>query len=119
MARPKQKKGLKRSRKATIMYTDDEYAGIAASAKEMEVTISSYIRAKSLRGYVRVPKYAKIDTKTVNELSRLGALLKTFFNVTGGLHKEKTRAILDDMAAIVLEIKGYLDDRKAHTESEK
>jgi hypothetical protein len=48
-----------------------------------------------------------------------GALLKTFFNVTGGMHKEKTRAILDDMAAIVLEIRGYLDDRKAHTEPEE
>jgi hypothetical protein len=46
-------------------------------------------------------------------------LLKTFFNVTGGLHKEKTGVILDDMAAIVLEIRGYLDDRKAHTEPEK
>jgi hypothetical protein len=119
MARPKQKKELKRSRKATIMYTDDEYTQIEAKAREMEVTVSSYIRAKSLRGCVRVPKYAKIDTKTINELSRLGALLKTFFNVTGGLHKEKTRAILDNMAAIVLEIRGYLDDRKAHTEPEE
>jgi hypothetical protein len=119
MARPKQKKELKRSRKATIMFTDDEYAEIEANSREMEVTVSSYIRAKSLRGYVRVPKYAKIDTKTINELSRLGALLKTFFNVTGGLHKEKTRAILDDMAAVVLEIRGYLDDRKTHTEPEE
>jgi hypothetical protein len=119
MARPKQKKELKRSRKATIMFTDDEYAGIEENAKEMEVTASSYIRAKSLGGYVRVPKYAKIDTKSVNELSRLGALLRTFFNVTGGLHREKTGAILDDMAAIVLEIRSYLDDRKAHTEPEK
>jgi hypothetical protein len=30
-----------------------------------------------------IPKYAKIDTKSINKLSRLGALLKTFFNVTG------------------------------------
>jgi hypothetical protein len=101
------------------MYTEDEYAGIEENAKEMEVTVSSYIRAKSLVGYVRIPKYAKIDTKSINELSRLGALLKTFFNVTGGLHKEKTRAILDDMADIVLEIRSYLDDRKAYTEPEK
>jgi hypothetical protein len=118
MARPKEKKELKRGRKATIMYTEDEYAQIEAKAGEMEVTVSSYIRAKSLGGYVRVPKYAKIDTKSINELSRLGALLKTFFNATGGLHREKTGAILDDMAAIVLEIQGYLDDRKTHTEPE-
>jgi hypothetical protein len=119
MARPKQKKELKRSRKATIMYTGDEYASIEANAKETEVTVSEYIRAKSLRGYVHVPKYAKIDAKSINELSRLGALLKTFFNVTGGVHSDKTGAILDGMAAIVLEIRSYLDDRKVHTESEK
>jgi hypothetical protein len=119
MARPKQKKELKRGRKATIMYTGDEYAGIEANARETEVTVSEYIRAKSLRGYVRVPKYAKIDTKSINELSRLGALLKTFFNVTGGLHEKKTGAILDDMATIVLEIRRYLDDRKTYPESEK
>jgi hypothetical protein len=98
------------------MYTEDEYTQVEANARETEVTVSSFIRAKSLRGYVRIPKYAKIDTKSVNELSRLGALLKTYFNVTGGLHKERTGAILNDMAAIVLEIRGYLNDRKAHCE---
>jgi hypothetical protein len=63
MARPRQSKELKRSRKATIMYTENEYAEIEANAKEMEVTVSSYIRAKSLRGYVRVPKYARSTRK--------------------------------------------------------
>jgi hypothetical protein len=119
MGRPKQKKELKRSRKVSLMYTPDEYAEIEANANEIEVTVSEFIRAKSLRGFVRVPKYARIDTKAINELSRLGALLKTFFNVTGGEHKEKTRAILDDMAEVVLEIKRVLDDRKAHTQPEK
>jgi hypothetical protein len=119
MTRPKQKKELKRGRKATIMYTGDEYAKIEANAKETEVTVSEYIRAKSLRGTIHVPKYAKIDTKSINELSRLGALLKTYFNITGGLHSDKTGAILDNMAGIVLEIRGYLNDRKAHTEPEK
>jgi hypothetical protein len=74
MARPKQKKELKWNRKATIMYTEDEYAGIETNARKMKITVSSYIRAKSPRGYVRVPKYAKVDAKSVNELSRLGAL---------------------------------------------
>jgi hypothetical protein len=119
MPRPKQKKELKRSRKATIMYTENEYAKIEANAGELEVTVSTYIRGKSLRGVVHVPKYAKIDTRSISELSRLGALLRTFFNVTGGLHKEKTAAILDDMAAVVLEIRGYLNDRETHTEPER
>ena len=119
MARPKQKKELKRSRKVTLMYTNEEYAEVEANAKEVEVTVSAFIRAKTLRGFIHVPKYAKIDTRTVNELSRLGALLKTYFNVTGGEHADKTAAILDNMAAIVLEIKRYLDDRKTHIQPEK
>lgn len=119
MPRPKQKKELKRSRKVSLMYTEEEHAEILANAKEVEVTVSAFIRAKSLRGYIHIPKYAKIDSRTVNELSRLGALLKTYFNVTGGEHADKTAAILDDMAAIVLEIKRYLDDRKTHTEPEE
>jgi hypothetical protein len=61
MARPKQKKELKRSHKVTIIYTENKYAGIEANVKEMEVTVSSFIRTKSLRGYVRVPKYAVIN----------------------------------------------------------
>ena len=119
MSRPKQKKELKRSRKVTLMYTEEEHAEIVANAREVEVTVSAFIRAKSLRGYIHIPKYAKIDSRAVNELSRLGALLKTYFNVTGGEHADKTAAILGDMAAIVLEIRRYLDDRKTPTEPEE
>ncbi|GHV37797.1 hypothetical protein FACS1894187_15500 [Synergistales bacterium] len=119
MARPKQKNDLKRSRKVTIMCTDDEYSEIEANAKEIEITVSTFIRSRSLRGYVHVPKHAKIDTKSINELSRLGGLLKKYYTDTGGEHKDKTGAILDNMAAIVLEIRRYLDDREAHIEPEK
>jgi hypothetical protein len=41
------------------MYTEDEYAGIKANAGEMEAAVSSFIRAESPRGCVRVPKRAK------------------------------------------------------------
>jgi hypothetical protein len=116
MARPKQKNELKRSRKVTVMYTGDEYDEIEANANEIEVTVSSFIRSRSLRGFVRVPKYANIDAKSVRELSRLGGLLKKHYTDTGGEHADKTGAILDDMAAIVLEVKRRLDDREAHNE---
>ena len=35
MARPKQKKELKRSRKVTLMYTDEEYSEIEANASSL------------------------------------------------------------------------------------
>jgi hypothetical protein len=54
-----------------------------------------------LLGYVRVPKYAKIDSRSIMELSHLGRFLKKFYTDTGGQHSDKTGAILDDIARIV------------------
>jgi hypothetical protein len=101
MPRPRQKDELKRSHKVTLMYTEAEYKEIADSAVEVGVTLSTYIRSKSLLGYVRVPKYAKIDSKSIGELSRLGGLLKKYYTDTGGEHSGKTGAILDDIALII------------------
>jgi hypothetical protein len=101
MPRPRQKDELKRSRKVTLMYTEAEYKEISDSAKEVGVTLSTYIRSKSLLGFVRVPKYAKIDSRSIMELSRLGRLLKKFYTDTGGEHSDKTGDILDDIARIV------------------
>jgi hypothetical protein len=101
MARPRQKDELKRSSKVTLMYTEVEYKEISDSAREAGVTLSTYIRSKSLLGYVRVPKYAKIDSRSIMELSRLGRLLKKFYTDTGGQHSDKTGVILDDIACLV------------------
>jgi len=101
MPRPRQKDELKRSHKVTLMYTEAEYKEIAGSAAEAGVSLSTYIRSKSLLGYVRVTKYAKADSKSIGELSRFGGLLKKFYNDTGGEHSDKTGAMLDDIALII------------------
>ena len=116
MPRPRQKDELKRSRKVTLMYTGAEHKEISDSAKEAGVTLSTYIRSKSLLGYVRVPKYAKIDSKSIGELSRLGGLLKKYHTDTEGEHSDKTGAILDDIARIVKTLSWEMsNDREAHT----
>lgn len=115
MARPRQDKERKRSRKVSLMYTESEYDEIEANAQETETTVSAFIRARSLRGPVHVPKYAMVDSRAIGELSRLGGLLKAYFNVTGGEHAGQTAAILRDMAAVVLTVKRRLDDRETHT----
>jgi hypothetical protein len=116
MARPRQKDELKRSRKVTLMYTEAEYIEISGNAREAGVTLSTYIRSKSLLGYVRVPKYAKIDSRSIMELSRLGRLLKKFYTDTGGLHSGKTGDILDDIARAVKTLSMEIpNDRQAHT----
>jgi hypothetical protein len=101
MPRPRQKDELKRSRKVTLMYTEAEYKEISNNAKDVGVTLSTYIRSKSMLGYVRVTKYAKLDSRSIGELSHLGGLLKKYYTDTGGEHSDKTGAILDDMARIV------------------
>ena len=117
MPRPRQRDDLKRSRKVTLMYTEAEYKEISEGTREAGVTLSTYIRSKSLRGYVRVPKYAKIDSKSIGELSRLGGLLKKYYTDTGGEHSGKTGAILDDIARIVKTLSMEIpNDRQAHTE---
>jgi hypothetical protein len=117
MARPRQKNELKRSRKVTLMYTEAEYKEVSDSAKEAGVTLSTYIRSKSLLGYVRVPKYAKIDSRSIMELSRLGRLLKKFYTDTGGQHSDKTGDILDDIARAVKTLSMEIpSDRQTHTQ---
>jgi hypothetical protein len=99
------------------MYTEAEYKEISGNAREVGVTLSTYIRSKSLLGYVHVPKYAKIDSRSIGELSRLGGLLKKYYTDTGGEHKDKTGAILDDIACLVKTLSGEIaNDRQTHTE---
>jgi len=105
MARPRQKDELKRSHKVTLMYTEDEYSEIAGKAKDAGITLSTFIRSKSILGYVRIPKFAKIDSASIAELSRLGGLLKKYYTDTGGENKEKTAAVLNDIAAIVMRLR--------------
>jgi hypothetical protein len=117
MPRPKQKEELKRCCRLTIRLEESEYAKIINESNELGITPSTYIRSKTMRGYVNVPKYAQIDSDHINQLSRLGGLMKKIYNETGGLYQEKTGAILDEIYEILSIIRKRLeDDRKAHPE---
>jgi hypothetical protein len=119
MARPKKLSAQKRGRHVGVRFDETEYEKIISEAKSIGVTLSEYVRAKSARGYVRVPKYADIDTALINRLSKLAGLLKQFFTATGGLHKEKTAAILDDIQALIqLIARRVEDDRQTCSEAE-
>jgi hypothetical protein len=72
-----------------------------------------------MKGYIRVTKYAMIDTALINQLSKLAGLLKQFFTVSGGMHKEKTAEILGDIQNTIRRIAGRVeDDRETRTEAE-
>ena len=76
MPRPRQKEELRRQYRLTIRLEESEYAKIMSESKELGITPSTYLRSKAMRGYVNVPKYAQIDSEHINQLSRLGGLMK-------------------------------------------
>jgi hypothetical protein len=117
MPRPRKQKELKRGHKLTIRLDDAEHEKICAESKEIGATLSAYSRAKLIKGVVRIPKYARIDTQSVNQLSKLGGLFMKTHNESGGLYSEKTAAILDVIYNIMTEIdRGLIDDRQTHSE---
>ena len=77
-----------------------EMAEISANADASGLSISSFIR-RCLLG-LRIS--SAIDLKMINELRRLRGLIKNFHNQTGGIFKEKTALILDELHAAIIRI---------------
>jgi hypothetical protein len=104
----------------TVRFDSSEYSKINSEAKSAGVTVSKYVREKVKRGCVRVNPYAKVDAAGINQLSKLGGLLKTVHLESGKAYSVKTAAILDDIQAAILKFGGTSeDDRQTHTESER
>jgi succinyl-CoA synthetase beta subunit len=117
MARPKKSKESKLEFYISVRLDETEKSKVAAEAKKAGITVSAYARAKLLKGYVHINEYAKVDTVTINQLSKLGGLMKHFHKESGGLYSQKTASVLDDMKTITLTIRGNLsDDWKTHRE---
>jgi hypothetical protein len=117
MARPKRKPEEIRQYHVGVRLDKSEHEKIAAESEAMGVTISAYVRAKAMRGCLRIPKYAKVDTANMNQLSKLGGLLNKVHVESGGAYRRQTAEILEDIRGVILEIgKGLADDREAHSE---
>jgi hypothetical protein len=75
------------------------------------------VREKVKRGCIRVNPYAKVDAAGINQLSKLGGLLKTVHLESEGAYSSRTAAILGEIQAAILQFRGEdKDDRKAHSE---
>ncbi|MDL2264610.1 hypothetical protein LJC31_08160, partial [Synergistaceae bacterium OttesenSCG-928-I11] len=61
MARPKHPPESRRQHHIGVRFAASEYKKIRAESEKIGVTVSAYIRAKALHGFLRIPKYAKID----------------------------------------------------------
>ena len=101
MPRPKHAPEARRDHHIGVRFAAPEYEKIRADAEKIGVTVSAYIRAKALQGYLHIPKYAKLDVQALNQFSKMGGLVKKIHTESGGAYSEKTAALLDDMRIVV------------------
>jgi hypothetical protein len=117
MARPKIKDSVRKKIKVTVRFDESEHEKLRGESEKIGVTVSEFVREKTLKGYVRVPRYARLDVKQVDELSRLGGLAKKIHNESGHAYAPITAETLEHINAILsLMEKEVFDDRQTHTE---
>ena len=76
--------------RANIRLTANELAELSEAAAIAKVSLSEYVRRRSLGR----PVIASADLATVSELRRLGGLLKHVHTESGGAYSEATAAAI-------------------------
>jgi len=77
--------------RANVRLTADELTELSEAAAIAKVSLSKYIRQRSL-GH---PVIASVDMAMVSELRRLGGLLKRVHTESGGAYSEATAAAIE------------------------
>ena len=92
-----------------IRVTRAEHERIKAHAGNVDKTVSSYGRARLLNFQLQ----ARVDRHAINELRRLGGLLKHLYKESGGANREESQNTLMAIAHAVARI--AQDDREKNT----
>lgn len=95
-----------RRRQVNIRYTDSEYQELSEAASACGMTVSDYVRSRSLGHRV----ISKTDREMLMLLNKLGGLQKHWF-LELQIEPTKTAHILDLMAEAVREISGQIRRR--------
>ena len=66
----KKDKRMAKDKRVTIRFTDDEYNQLKAKADELDISLSTYIRKKTLGNRERIS--TKCDKKLLYEINRIG-----------------------------------------------
>lgn len=90
--------------KISVRFTEEELVRLRNISKESGLTISEYIRNISFKRQLIVMN----KMTAINELRRLGGLIKHLYTLSGGVNQDKTRLVLDE---IISAIKALSDDR--------
>ncbi len=61
---------MAKDKRVTIRFTDDEYNQLKAKADELDISLSTYIRKKTLGNRERIS--TKCDKKLLYEINRIG-----------------------------------------------
>jgi len=86
-----------RNARIPLRCTPAEKEHVQALAKEAGLTVSQFL----LRRALGTPVHSKADVQTINELRRLGGLLKHLHTQSGGAYRQATaEAVNETIAAI-------------------
>ncbi len=97
------KKGTNnRTADVRIRFTPDEKERAIAIAKEASLTLSEYIRRRALG----LPVRSKADTQMINELRKIGGLVKHIHNETAGVYSKETAGVLVQITEAIKRIIG-------------
>jgi hypothetical protein len=97
-----------RTIKATVRLTEAERGHIASEADACGLSVSSFMRKKSLGGHA-IPK---TDLRVLSELRRMGGLLKHIHNETKGAYSALTSDCLREIAAYLRGMNAELSKRR-------
>jgi hypothetical protein len=100
MARPALEALEKKSVRLTVRFRPDEMKELESQSEINGLSLSELIRRRSLQKRVT----PVTDLKTISELRKIGGLLKLSFSETGGLYRQKTAALLDELQAAILRV---------------
>lgn len=83
-----------------IRFTPNEKEQAKAIAKEAGLTLSEYIRRRALG----LPVRSKADAQMINELRRLGGLVKHIHNESAGVNSKETAGVLVEIIEAIKRI---------------
>jgi hypothetical protein len=118
MPRPKIQPDVKRQHHIGVRLDESEYGKIRTESEKIGVTLSAYIRSKATRGFIQIPRYARLDNEQVGQLSKLGGLLKKVHTESDGAYSKKTADALNEIYLILTEMRRRLEnDRETYIQT--
>ena len=94
---------MAKDKRVTIRFTDDEYNKVYSSAQELDISLSTYIRKKTLGNRERIS--SKCDKELLYEMNRIGNNLNQISK-----HCNTTKTIDKLVLQSLVEIEKKLND---------